>query len=421
MRDLVTKVDNTAPAASGRLSAPEFESFYAELKHFCTTAGISLDPSGSDVDLYMMAQAAARHASGGIFGQDTGAANHYVVGSVGSFKPPKALFLSMGIRFYPGAGNTGASDLNAFGIGTKPLWDEEGSPLTGGEIVASRLVEAYYDPTLNTGTGAWKLAPWSNALLFSGGGGGGGSGGGWAGWLAPCRTVSTANITLSGEQTIRGVSVVAGDRVLVNGQTLAKNNGVYVASAGAWARATDLDENSEMKAGVSVVVTEGDYADSLWSLETDDPIVVGTDSVSFVNGQKSFGFSSSLSSAGISANVFTLVSPSSATGNLGTSTYSNGVFTCGAKEAGWWGFSLSAGFSPTSVVNDWDAMVARIVGPSGDFAQHNVQGAGNQGNTADVTCFQKLTAGETVSFYGYHLNTSGNFGAQVSGTRIGRA
>jgi hypothetical protein len=53
--------------------------------------------------------------------------------------------------------------------------------------------------------------------------------------------VAAANITLSGDaQTIDGVSATAGKRVLCIGQSTAADNGVYVAAAGAWARATDF-------------------------------------------------------------------------------------------------------------------------------------------------------------------------------------
>lgn len=50
------------------------------------------------------------------------------------------------------------------------------------------------------------------------------------------KVATTANITLSGTQTIDGVSVAAGDIVLVKDQSTASGNGVYVASASTWAR-----------------------------------------------------------------------------------------------------------------------------------------------------------------------------------------
>ncbi|MFM7136092.1 MAG: hypothetical protein ACKO1M_03350, partial [Planctomycetota bacterium] len=55
----------------------------------------------------------------------------------------------------------------------------------------------------------------------------------------PVKAATTANITLSGLQTIDGVALAAGDRVLVKNQTWEQNNGIYVAAAGAWSRAPD--------------------------------------------------------------------------------------------------------------------------------------------------------------------------------------
>ena len=63
---------------------------------------------------------------------------------------------------------------------------------------------------------------------------------------ASCRVGTTANITLSGTQTIDGVAVIAGDRVLVKDQTTTANNGIYVAAASTWARSTDADTWDEL-------------------------------------------------------------------------------------------------------------------------------------------------------------------------------
>jgi hypothetical protein len=57
---------------------------------------------------------------------------------------------------------------------------------------------------------------------------------------------TTANITLSAPQTIDGISVIAGDRVLVKNQTTASANGIYVVAAGSWTRATDADSWTEL-------------------------------------------------------------------------------------------------------------------------------------------------------------------------------
>lgn len=95
-------------------------------------------------------------------------------------------------------------------------------------------------------------------------------------WKQPVRAATAANITLTGAQTIDGVGVVAGDRVLVKNQTAGAENGIYVAAAGAWTRATDFDAASEV-GGAAVFVSEGAAnGNSQWQMTTDDPVTVGT-------------------------------------------------------------------------------------------------------------------------------------------------
>jgi hypothetical protein len=99
---------------------------------------------------------------------------------------------------------------------------------------------------------------------------------------ASVRVATTANITLSGTQTIDGVAVIAGDRVLVKNQTTASQNGIYVCAASSWSRATDADADAEVTAGMFTFVEEGSTnADSGWVLTTDSPITVGSTSLAF--------------------------------------------------------------------------------------------------------------------------------------------
>jgi hypothetical protein len=75
---------------------------------------------------------------------------------------------------------------------------------------------------------------------------------------------TTANITLSGAQTIDGVSVVAGDRVLVKNQTAQADNGIYVAATGAWARSADANTWDELVSAYTFVESGSTYADTGW-------------------------------------------------------------------------------------------------------------------------------------------------------------
>lgn len=99
------------------------------------------------------------------------------------------------------------------------------------------------------------------------------------------RVVATGNITLSGTQTIDGVSVVAGDRVLCAGQSTASQNGLYVVAGGAWSRSTDANNtgaDTQLRTGAVVPVSEGTVnADTVWSLTTNGSIQIATTSLAF--------------------------------------------------------------------------------------------------------------------------------------------
>lgn len=99
---------------------------------------------------------------------------------------------------------------------------------------------------------------------------------------ASCRAATTANITLSGAQTIDGVSIVAGDRVLVKDQITGSENGIYVCQTEAWTRATDFDADAEVTAGAFAFIEEGTInGDGGFVLTTDSPIIVGTTALTF--------------------------------------------------------------------------------------------------------------------------------------------
>lgn len=105
-------------------------------------------------------------------------------------------------------------------------------------------------------------------------------------YKASVRYATTANVTLNGLATQAGgdwpAALTAGDRILTNQQTTAADRVIWIASAGAWTRATDADEVGELTSGAIVVVEDGTtLADSIWMLTTDGSIVPGTTSLSW--------------------------------------------------------------------------------------------------------------------------------------------
>lgn len=130
------------------------------------------------------------------------------------------------------------------------------------------------------------------------------------------RAATTANITLSGLQTLDGVAVADGDRVLVKNQTTPAQNGLYLASVAAWSRTTDTI-NSNSFVFVEEGTTQGDTS---WMVTTNGAINLGTTSLTW--GQ--FGAGAQYSAGTgltLTGTVFSLTAPVTvALGGTGATT-----------------------------------------------------------------------------------------------------
>jgi hypothetical protein len=118
---------------------------------------------------------------------------------------------------------------------------------------------------------------------------------------ASCKVATTANITLSGTQTIDGVSVSADDRVLVKNQSTASENGIYICAAGSWSRSSDMAAGSDA-AGASFFIEQGTVNGDLGYVCVSDKgsAVVGTNNLSFsiFSGQSNTEAGAALSKTG---------------------------------------------------------------------------------------------------------------------------
>jgi len=128
------------------------------------------------------------------------------------------------------------------------------------------------------------------------------------------RLASTANVAIStgleAGDTIDGVVLVAGDRVLLKNQTTASENGIYVAVAsGAASRSSDANgtaDTGELKSGTFVFVEEGTVNfDSGFVVSTDGTITVGSTNITWTqfSGAGSFEAGDGLSKSGTQVNV----------------------------------------------------------------------------------------------------------------------
>ena len=101
------------------------------------------------------------------------------------------------------------------------------------------------------------------------------------------RVATTAGGTLSTDfengDTVDGVTLSTGDRILIKNQSTASQNGIYTVNAsGAPTRATDFDADAEVTGGCVIPVSEGTAnGNKIFILTTNDPITVGSTGLSF--------------------------------------------------------------------------------------------------------------------------------------------
>lgn len=143
---------------------------------------------------------------------------------------------------------------------------------------------------------------------------------------ASVRVATTADITLSGTQTIDGVALSTGDRVLVKDQSPGSENGIYVVASGSWSRSTDADSSAEVTAGMFTFVEQGTVnADRGYVLTTDGAITVGSTALTFTqfSGAGQITAGDGLAKSGDTLSV-----------NVDNSTIEIATDTLGVKDAG---------------------------------------------------------------------------------------
>lgn len=174
---------------------------------------------------------------------------------------------------------------------------------------------------------------------------------------------TTANITLSGTQTIDGIAVVVGNRVLVKNQTTTSQNGIYVCAAGAWARSGDADTAAELNDGATTWVQSGTTNANRSYVQTEVITTLGTDPVLWVqlSGSTSYLAGNGLTLTG---STFHVVPGSGITAD-GTSTRINPVVVAR-------GFTAVLSTSATSYVVAhnlaWQWVVCQVVQNVSPFA-----------------------------------------------------
>ena len=271
-------------------------------------------------------------------------------------------------------------------------------------------------------------------------------------WKSPVVVTTTANITLSGLQTIDSIAVTAGQRVLVNNQTTMTQNGIYVASAGAWARASDMTTGVDAS-GYAVYTEYGTANGGKAFVETLEPAIVGTDSIQFTvfasivpvtpggsNGQLQYNLSGSFGGApfsydgtnfdvttgnftvdagNFSTTVGTISSGSSVTAATDiTATAGNVVATAGQVNAG---TSMTAGTGVTATTGNVVATAGQVnAGTSMSATTTVTAGTGMTSTTGNVIATAgQVNAGTSMTAGTGVTATTGNVVATAGQVNAG--
>jgi hypothetical protein len=138
-------------------------------------------------------------------------------------------------------------------------------------------------------------------------------------WKTAVLVATTANITLSGEQTIDGV-LTSGSRVLVKNQSTASQNGIYVSASGAWTRSSDMNLWSEIPAA-AVFVESGTVNADLGYVCTSQPGgTLGTTAINFVQFSSAGAYSADGTTLQLVGGVFSIKNAGVGIAQLGTIT-----------------------------------------------------------------------------------------------------
>jgi len=161
------------------------------------------------------------------------------------------------------------------------------------------------------------------------------------------RAATTANITLSGTQTIDGVALSANERVLVKNQSIGTQNGIYAVSAGSWTRVSDADEIDKLRSAFVFVEQGTVNGDTGWTCTVDLGATWGATALTWVqfSGAGSYTAGSGLTLTGSAFSISTSYSGQTSITTLGT--ISTGTWQATAVGAAYIDSAIARLASPT--------------------------------------------------------------------------
>jgi hypothetical protein len=156
-------------------------------------------------------------------------------------------------------------------------------------------------------------------------------------WKEAVRVATTGNVTiataLNAGDTIDGVTLAAGDRVLVRAQTAGEENGIYTVAASP-TRVTDFDDGTEVLGTVVAVTAGSTLAGKLYRTTNTTEPTIDTDAITFADygaatsdhiADTSDAHDASAISIADSGDFFTATEVEAALAELGAAIFNPGI------------------------------------------------------------------------------------------------
>jgi len=227
-------------------------------------------------------------------------------------------------------------------------------------------------------------------------------------WKQPVLCATTANISLTGIQTLDGISTVAGSRILVKNQTAAAENGIYISAASAWARSTDANDWTELLGAIVFVESGSTLAGSAWYCTAQPGGTIGTTAVNWSN----FSVASTYTAGtGLTLSGYQFsITPVGTAGTYGSASQVPVLITNASGQV-------------TSVTNTNIAIANTAVSGLGTMSTQNANNVAITGGTINGTTVGATTAaavtGTTVTASSSFSGPGTNLTGTASGLSIG--
>jgi hypothetical protein len=233
-----------------------------------------------------------------------------------------------------------------------------------------------------------------------------------------------ANIALTGTYTLDGIGISVGDRVLAKDQTTGADRGIYVAAAGAWTRATDMDSTAKILPGLEVGVISGTLnGGSFWRMTNTSAPTLGVTTLVFAAITKSVLAGNGMTGGGLLTSdvTLTLGTPSDitsvSTNSVSGSTHSHALAAAAVTYAKFQDLSALSVFARAANSTGVGASVAAVAA-SGAVLRESGSTIGfgtiaSAGIATAAVTFAKIQDLSALSVFARSANSTG-VGASVA-------